>query len=416
MTKCIALLSLFSVLSLTTACVDFAPVDSEDDPVADPMADLRINEIQVIGSHNSYKTQPSDLLQAAVELVYGYLPPDSGVESPNGLVYSHVPLTEQFADQGIRQIELDVWLDPFGSLFAIPFGPNAAQALTPLLPAGLTLGPDFDPNDVMLNPGPKVFHIQDIDFRSSCLGFGDCLKEIAAWSGADPTHLPVLILLELKDEAFDPNLLDPLNIALGQNYAFAIPYAWTLPDLLALENDIRAAFHDTRMIQPNDVRNGYPTPMEGIQAEGWPTVGDSRGKVFFALDNEGTIRNDYANHYPALDGALIFTSSPPGSPEAAFRKVNDPSASNPSIAELVADGYLVRTRADADTVESRTNDTTRRDAALASGAQFISTDYRLPNLDFSDYQVLLPGLPTDAVARCSPIIAPPDCDSSEIAP
>lgn len=45
--------------------------------------------------------------------------------------------------------------------------------------------------------------------------------------------------------------------------------------------------------------------------------------------------------------------------------------------------FMVRTRADYDTVQSRQNDTTQRDAAFASGAQFISTDYPEPNPEFS---------------------------------
>lgn len=405
------LLTLFFLLSFGTACTEFAPVEPPD-----PTADLRLNEIQVIGSHNSYKTQPSGLLLAAINLVYSLLPPGSGVDNPEGLVYSHRPLSEQFGDLGIRQIELDIWLDPSGGLFADPFGHDAAQALAPLLTPGLALGPYFDPDDLMLKPGLKVFHIQDIDFRSSCLQFKDCLAEIAAWSNADPTHLPILVLLELKQDAFDPSLLEPLNDALAKDYAFAIPYTWTLPDLLALENNIRAAFHDTRMIQPNDVRKGYPSLIEGIQTEGWPKLRESRGKVLFALDNEGSIRDQYTGYYPALSGATIFTSSPTGSPEAGFRKENDPFRSNPSIAQLVAEGYLVRTRADADTAEARNNDTTRRDQALASGAQFVSTDYREANTDFSDYSVSFPGLPADAAGRCNPILAPLGCDSAEIAP
>ena len=48
------------------------------------------------------------------------------------------------------------------------------------------------------------------------------------------------------------------------------------------------------------------------------------------------------------------------------------------IAALVRDGYIVRTRADADTFEARTNSTERRDRALGSGAQYVSTDYPEP--------------------------------------
>jgi hypothetical protein len=408
------LVTLLALGSLAAACTDFVPPEPDPDPApSDPMADLRINEIQVIGSHNSYKTQPSPLLQAGIEAVYATQPAGTDVPNPEGMVYSHPPLAEQFGPHGIRQIELDVFVDREGGKFADPFGPGAAltlQAIFPaLLPMELMIGPNFDPLSVMAEPGPKVFHIQDIDFRSSCLMFDDCLAQIAAWSNDNPNHLPIFILLELKD--------DPIEVdvsALG--VAFTVPDPWTLADVLELEDLIRSAFHDTRMIQPNDVRNGHPTLLEGIQAEGWPRVAESRGKVFFGLDNEGAIRDNYVNQYPTLDGALIFTSSPPGSPEAGFSKVNDPGASNPSIPELVASGHLVRVRADTDTAESRNNDPTRRDAALASGAQFISTDYRIPNTDFSNYQVVFPGLPASTVARCNPIFLLADCTSEDIDP
>ena len=47
-----------------------------------------------------------------------------------------------------------------------------------------------------------------------------------------------------------------------------------------------------------------------------------------------------------------------------------------------------------------------RDAAIASGAQFVSTDYPVPDPDFgTGYMVAIPdGMP----ARCNPISAPPE--------
>jgi hypothetical protein len=84
-------------------------------------------------------------------------------------------------------------------------------------------------------------------------------------------------------------------------------------------------------------------------------------------------------------------------------KRNDPVNGFEGIRQLVKDGFLVRTRADADTVEARANDTERRDRALASGAQIISTDYPAPDFRFSDYHVRLPD---KAVARVNPISGP----------
>jgi hypothetical protein len=67
----------------------------------------------------------------------------------------------------------------------------------------------------------------------------------------------------------------------------------------------------------------------------------------------------------------------------------------------------VRTRADADTVQARTGDTTMRDAAITSGAQFVSTDYPVPDPRFgTGYMVEIPG---GMPARCNPISAPAEC-------
>jgi hypothetical protein len=133
---------------------------------------------------------------------------------------------------------------------------------------------------------------------------------------------------------------------------------------------------------------------------------DARGKVLFALDNGGSKRDSYVAGHPALAGRVLFTDSPPGAPEAAFVKLNDPLADGPLITDLVRAGYIVRTRADADTMEARTGDTTRREAALASGAQFVSTDYRELGPFGTDYMVELPG---GLAARCNPVSASLGC-------
>jgi hypothetical protein len=75
----------------------------------------------------------------------------------------------------------------------------------------------------------------------------------------------------------------------------------------------------------------------------------------------------------------------------------------------------VRTRADADTKQARKGDGSQRDKAMASGAQFVSTDYREPDRRLSDYSVQFPG---GRVARSNPISGDPawgeiDLESSE---
>ena len=155
------------------------------------------------------------------------------------------------------------------------------------------------------------------------------------------------------------------------------------------------------------VRGDFATLELAVLTRGWPRLSEARGKIMFALDNTGGARGIYIAGHPSLQGRVLFTDSPAGTPEAAFMKRNDPLANPGDIESLVKQGYMVRTRADADTVQSRNNDTTQRDAALSSGAQFISTDYPVPNLDFSDYQVTLPG---GGIARCNPV-SPGNCQA-----
>jgi hypothetical protein len=70
---------------------------------------------------------------------------------------------------------------------------------------------------------------------------------------------------------------------------------------------------------------------------------------------------------------------------------------------------MVRTRADVDTREARENDARRREAAFASGAQAVSTDYYLPATHFGNqYQVSLPN-----PLQCNVITAPENCQISE---
>ena len=147
------------------------------------------------------------------------------------------------------------------------------------------------------------------------------------------------------------------------------------------------------------MRGAHATLEEAITTAGWPTLANSRGKLLFTLDNEDKVRDDYIAGHPALQGRLLFTSSARGTPEAAFLKLNDPIASEAEIRQAVLDGYVVRTRADADTVQARTGDTTMREAALRSGAQWVSTDYEVADPQFGKgYVVAIPG---GIPARCS---------------
>jgi hypothetical protein len=329
-----------------------------------------MNELQYLGTHNSYHIQPPADIFA---LLLGFIP-----DVAPTLAYTHIPLTQQFDEQGIRQIELDVFDDPEGGLYAdrqarTLFGEPAASGIPELS-----------------EPGLKVLHVQEIDYETTCVTFVLCLQEIKAWSDQHRGHLPITVLVEVKDE----EIPDPLDLG------FTIPLAFGSEAMDRIDAEIRSVFGDEQLILPDDVRGNAVTLEQAILTRGWPRLSMARGKIMFALDNGGEKRDIYIEGHPSLAGRVLFTDSAPGTPEAAFMKKNGPVGDADLIRELVSQGYIVRTRADSDTVASRTGDTTQRDIALATGAQFISTDYPVPNLEFSDYQVVIPG---GGVARCNPV-------------
>jgi hypothetical protein len=344
--------------------------------------ELRLNDIQSLGSHNSYHVQAEQKLFDALKSFDATL--------ANSLEYTHAPLAEQFSNSGVRQIELDVFADPAGGLYANRAG-NA-----------ITGQPRASGEPALDTPGFKVFHVQDIDFQSTCLTFVACLTTVRDWSRAHSSHVPLMILVEAKQDAIP----DPVNLG------FVTPHAIGAPELDALDADIRSVFGADEVITPDRVRGTHATLEEAIRSDGWPTLGASRGKVLFALDNEDAVRDAYVADHPALRGRMLFTSSPRGTPEAAFLKLNDPVKDEAAIRQAVLDGYIVRTRSDGDTVQARSGDTTMRDAALRSGAQWVSTDYEVADTRFGlGYVVAIPG---GTPSRCNPVLALPNCTSADI--
>lgn len=346
---------------------------------------LRLDNVQVLGTHNSYHVQPKEPLFSALR---GFDPALAA-----GFEYTHSPLDVQFTSEEIRQIELDVFADPQGGLYD-------QRHLLPLL--GL---PADSGIAALEEPGFKVLHVQEVDFESTCWTFVECLEQVRSWSDANPRHLPIAILVELKDGAIP----DPLNVG------FVQPHPIGPAELDALDDEIRSVFDDSRLITPDDVRGAHATLEEAVLAGGWPTLGEARGKVMFLMDNGGRYRTDYLAGHPSLTGRALFTSSSPGQPDAAFVKRNDPTGANlAQIQDLVRQGYVVRTRADADTVHARTGDTTMRDAAIASGAQWVSTDYPVPGRAAplgSDYVAQIPG---GSPARCNPVNTGPRCRNAAL--
>ena len=113
--------------------------------------ELRLNQIQALGTHNSYHVAPTTRS-----------PPSRQWQ------YSHDPLDVQFQSEGIRQIELDVWANPNGL---------------------------------------QVFHVPYVDAGVTCSLLEACLQTVKTWSDAHPKHMPIAILLEIEDVPYTPEIL-----------------------------------------------------------------------------------------------------------------------------------------------------------------------------------------------------------------
>jgi hypothetical protein len=342
---------------------------------------LKLNQIQLIGTHNSYHAgiPPSERRLWKIRALSAW----------EGLDYKHEPLTQQL-DSGVRQIELDIFADSQGGRYAHPTGLEMVAA------AHLPPDPPFDPEGLMMQPGFKVMHVQDLDYRSVCQPFTACLEEVRAWSQAHPVHIPIFILVETKQESNH----GPMHLTEAELF--------TSKSFDELDAEIRSVFSPEEMITPDDVRGPYKTLNEAVLAGNWPTLKSARGKVIFLMDQR-PVGPVYLEGHPSLRGRVLFTNAVPGEPDAAFTEMNDGPARK--IAKLVQKGYLVRTRTDDSTREARKNETKRRDAMLASGAQILSTDYPAsePARWKGNYFVALPG---NVAARCDPVNAPEGCGAN----
>ena len=294
---------------------------------------ISINQIQFVGSHNSYKQAMPDSFVKQLMKVNPKL-----LES---LDYEHIPLGDQL-DLGMRKLELDIFYLAEDKRFL-------------------------------------VGHVQQIDMNSNCESLRICLTQIISWSDDNPSHSPIWISFNAKD-----------NYILG----LPTPEVFTPEAFLLMDSIFEEMFGD-KLIRPRDIVD--------LQ---WPFLSEARGKFILILDEGGSKRDMY---YEDWQQRPMFTNAPEGHPAAAIMIINDPIGQFDEIQRLVKAGYMIRTRADADTREARDNDTRRKVAAFESGAQAVSTDYYIPATHFgNEYQVSLP-----EPVQCNPITAPKNCRVSE---
>lgn len=286
---------------------------------------VALNELQFKGSHNSYHRAPRIALSRTWR-------------------YSHAPLETQLAHQGVRQLELDV---------------------------------RYAGGELM------VGHLPMVDGRSTCHKFSDCLSRIKQWSRAHPAHLPVFVLIEVKEDLAPSDLDGKLD---------AIDFAITR----VLPRDMR--------LMPEDVAGDSPSLREAISTRGWPSIDDTRGRIAFVMFGPGRHKRAYSAGRPRLDGRVMFVAERDTTrPHTSVVFYDDPIRMRGLIADAVKQHFLVRTRADADLVRS----TRRRDAALSSGANFISSDFVDPRFNWLE-------IGPHAAGRCNPLSATRGCSAHTV--
>ncbi len=139
--KCYVFALVFALLvAPLSGCLGLVGDDTDalDEDILTP---LRINHLQVKGTHNSYHLAPNGPTLRQYD-------------------YSHEPLEVQAEDFSVRQFELDIWWSPGQNL--------------------------------------QVYHNQ-YDRGTTCQTLEQCLTDLLVWSQSNPSHVPLMIWIEPKE-------------------------------------------------------------------------------------------------------------------------------------------------------------------------------------------------------------------------
>ena len=273
-----------------------------------------------------------------------HVEPESPVDDSHR--YTHAPLATQLGELGVRQLELDLHRSEGGEW--------------------------------------HVFHIPVVDQETTCLELTDCLRSIKDWSDEAGWHLPLMIWMEPKDD------LDE-----------AVDGYEAITEFDSLDRAIREVFPPSRLLTPDDVRGSHPDLPTALEEDGWPLLGEARGRVIFSLLDSGSHRDRYLAGHPVLEDRVLFVdSSSVDDPFAATFK----DGSSQQIQAWVEAGFLVTTNA-AGAGSTDEEALQEWDQALAAGAHFVATDLPGP-VEGRAFQAQVP---TGAPARCNPVSAPSEC-------
>jgi hypothetical protein len=176
-----------------------------------------------------------------------------------------------------------------------------------------------------------------------------------------------------------------------------------------LEGEILSVFVRERIVTPDEVQAGSATLGAAVAKHGWPTLGQTRGRILFFLDDSGAVRDAYSRGGSSLEDRLIFVDSAPGDATAAVAILNSPVADAGAIHAALAANLLVRTMTD-DPPDDDAAVAAGFDAGLAAGATWLSTNFPAPVPGRAYSAAVVGGTP----ARCNPVVAPASCTPEDI--
>jgi len=201
----------------------------------------------------------------------------------------------------------------------------------------------------------EVYHLAYLDSRSHCRAFESCLGQLREWSDQHRDHEPLIVWIEAKD------------FAGGER----------MESLRPVDDVIRRVLGD-RLITPDDVLGGHDSLRSAIALDGWPTLGESRGRVLFMLTASDEQRADYTDGFRHLADRAMFIEASREQfemPWAVVAKLGDPRSPNLQAAREA--GLLIT----ATTCAANFSDAAcaiNRDIALTNGVNVLMDDYVRP--------------------------------------
>jgi hypothetical protein len=244
---------------------------------------IRLNEIQVLATHNSYKKIGSGLGKFFIGL-------GDSFDEANALKYGYDSLTDQF-NVGVRSIELDVRYRK-GTF--------------------------------------EVTHVPLVDNSSTTPNLALAIEEIKLWSDNNPNHIPISVLVEIKHDWM------MLDLELKEI---------TEVELLLLDQLISNTL-GTKLLSPKDVIGSSSTLKAAITENGWPLLKNTLGKVIFIL-HPGRYTDTYVEMDSDFNSMAMFpaaSNSEIDNTYTSFIVHNDPNVE--IIKGLVSQNFIVRTGLD----------------------------------------------------------------------